>query len=288
VTQRIETTAQRLRRRTPRCAASLPVVRACARFDSMNASSSSLSRPSTAAPRRTLRGRSERRLAAVPQYGDAVFDAVVRDVFDSGEEFVADCEQARVLWDHGWDFLDVRCDVEREFFGACPNPPPGTVGGVNEVVVVSGPEKCRCVPLVTATSYRYSSDAKAKVFVGAKMNERFLADVEREFPDKSAAKIVVVCSDGRQRAVAALERLEEAGYERLVLLRGGFNLWNRGWTSKLSRRIPHGEFKSDYRKPGDVQQFSRGDKAGNANDAIAFGPWVDANDWMPALSEAND
>lgn len=223
---------------------------------------------------------------AVPQYGDATFDAVVREVFDAGDEFVADSEQARVLWDGGWDFLDVRCDVEREFFGECPNPPKGTVGGVGEVVVVSGSEKVRVVPLVTATAYRYDSTAKAKVFLGQAMNPSFVGDVERYFPDKKQSKIIVVCSDGRLRAVKALEALEDAGYERLVLLRGGFNLWNRGWTSKLSRRIPHGEFISDYRKPGDVQQFSRGSSASNAGDAIEFGPWVDPNDWKPVLESA--
>jgi len=223
---------------------------------------------------------------AVPQYGDATFDAVVREVFDAGDEFVADPEQARVLWDDGWDFLDVRCDVEREFFGECPNPPKGTVGGVGEVVVVSGPEKVRVVPLVTATAYRYDSNAKAKVMQGQALNPSFVADVERYFPDKKQSKIIVVCSDGRLRAVKALEALEDAGYERLVLLRGGFNLWNRGWTSKLSRRIPHGEFISDYRKPGDVQQFSRGSSASNAGDAIEFGPWVDPNDWKPVLESA--
>ena len=66
-------------------------------------------------------------------------------------------------------------------------------------------------------------------------------------------------------------------------MKGGFNLYNRGFDGKLKRRLPHGEFKSDYSKPGDVQQFSRGDKASNANDAIEFGPWQDGNDWKPVL-----
>jgi hypothetical protein len=126
----------------------------------------------------------------------------------------------------------------------------------------------------------------AKVFVDPVADDDFVANVKREFPDKKKSSIVVVCSDGRQRAVAALEMLEEAGYERLVLLKGGFNLYNRGWDGRLKRRIPHGEFVSDYYKPGDVQQFSRGDKAGNANDAIEFGPWVDPFDWKPALGGA--
>jgi len=239
-------------------------------------------------PSRSARGRHRRATTprAIPQYGDPVFDAVTREAFDAGDAFVADAEEARVLWDCGWDFLDVRDDAEAAFFGSIPNPPPGTIGGHNEVVVVSGREKVRRVPLVRAKGYRYDSSVNAKVFVDPAVDDDFVAEVEKEFPDKKKASIVVVCSDGRQRAVAALEMLEEAGYERLVLLQGGFNLYNRGWDGRLKRRIPHGEFVSDYYKPGDVQQFSRGDKAGNANDAIAFGPWVDPFDWKPALGDA--
>ena len=196
---------------------------------------------------------------------------------------MANFEQGRVLWDDGWVFLDIRNDQEREFFGKLPNPPKGTIGGVSEVVVVSGPECVANIPLVTSTGYRFDSTAGGKAFQNQHKNENFIAEVEKRFPDKKAAKIVVVCSDGRQRAVHALDMLDEAGYEKLVLLKGGFNLYNRGWDGKLKRRMPHGEFCSDYGKPGDVQQFSRGDKAGNANDAIEFGPWQDTTDWKPVL-----
>ena len=151
-------------------------------------------------------------------------NAVTREAFDAGDAFVADAEEARVLWDCGWDFLDVRDDAEAAFFGSIPNPPPGTIGGHNEVVVVSGREKVRRVPLVRAKGYRYDSSVNAKVFVDPAVDDDFVAEVEKEFPDKKKASIVVVGSDGRQRAVAALEMLEEAGYERLVLLQGGFNL----------------------------------------------------------------
>ena len=219
----------------------------------------------------------------IQQYGDKVFDEETKKGFNSGELYVANFEQGRVLWDDGWVFLDIRNDQEREFFGKLPNPPKGTIGGVSEVVVVSGPECVANIPLVTSTGYRFDATAGGKVFQNQHKNENFIAEVEKRFPDKKAAKIVVVCSDGRQRAVHALDMLDEAGYEKLVLLKGGFNLYNRGWDGKLKRRMPHGEFCSDYGKPGDVQQFSRGDKAGNANDAIEFGPWQDTTDWKPVL-----
>jgi hypothetical protein len=54
------------------------------------------------APRR--RSTVARASGVVPQYGDAVFDAATRDAFNSGDAFVADAEQARVIWDDGWDF----------------------------------------------------------------------------------------------------------------------------------------------------------------------------------------
>ena len=75
------------------------------------------------------------RVGVVPEYGDPTFDAAVREAFDSGRECVADAEQARTLWDHGWDVLDVRDAHEIEFHGNFPNPPVGTIGGVFETIV---------------------------------------------------------------------------------------------------------------------------------------------------------
>lgn len=83
------------------------------------------------------------RIGMVPEYGDPLFDKSVLEMFASGTECVADVEQSRVLWDHGYDVLDVRDEHEIEFFGDFPNPPPGTIGGVFETIVVSGPNKVR-------------------------------------------------------------------------------------------------------------------------------------------------
>ena len=82
---------------------------------------------------------------------------------------------------------------------------------------------------------------------------------------------------------AALEALETAGYANLVLMQGGFNLYNRHWTKKLNRRLPNGNFKTDLSAPGDIQGCGANPEMGNANDAIAFGPWVDDTDWKTAL-----
>jgi hypothetical protein len=51
--------------------------------------------------------------------------------------------------------------------------------------------------------------------------------VEKRFPNKDAAKLLVACADGRQYSIDALEALDEAGYINLVGLRGGYYAWFR-------------------------------------------------------------
>ena len=223
------------------------------------------------------------RIAMVPEYGDPNFDKGVIGMFDSGEEFVADVEQARVLWDHGWDVLDVRDEHEIDFFGDFPNPPQGTIGGCFETIVVSGPHKVRVIPMVTSTGYRFDSAAGGKVFANKTRNAGFKEAIAAAFPNKDEAKIMVSCSDGRQRAVAALEVLEEMGYKNLVLLQGGFNLYNRHWTKKLGRRLPNGTLRVNNMAPGDVQVYGHMPDTNSVNDGIDFGPWKDETDWKTAL-----
>lgn len=49
--------------------------------------------------------------------------------------------------------------------------------------------------------------------------------VEKRFPNKETAKLLVSCADGRQYSIDALEALDEAGYTNLVGLRGGYYGW---------------------------------------------------------------
>ena len=113
------------------------------------------------------------RIGMVPEYGDPLFDKSVLEMFASGTECVADVEQSRVLWDHGYDVLDVRDEHEIEFFGDFPNPPPGTIGGVFETIVVSGPNKVRAIPIVKTTGYRFDGEAGGKVFANKTRNRGF-------------------------------------------------------------------------------------------------------------------
>ena len=219
-----------------------------------------------------------------PEYGDPKFDEDTRNEFNSGEEFVADVEQARVLWDDGWDVLDVRAAQEIEHFGKFPNPPPGTIGGVFETIVVSGPHKVKEIPLITSTGYRFDPSANAKVFQNKTKNAEFMTAVRKNFPDTDTAKIMVTCSDGRQRAVAVLEMLEDAGYKNLVLLQGGYTLYNRHWSSKLNRRLPNGAFKTDWNAPGDIQGLGVANPEFGNSDGIMYGSWKDATDWKTTLA----
>lgn len=137
------------------------------------------------------------------------------------------------------------------------------------------------------TGYRFDGEAGGKVFANKTRNRGFEEAVITAFPNKEDAKIIVSCSDGRQRAVAALEALEQLGYKNLVLLKGGFNLYNRHWTKKLGRRLPNGTFRANNMAPGDVQGYGHMPEMNNANDAIEFGPWKDATDWKTALGCAS-
>ena len=87
------------------------------------------------------------------------------------------------------------------------------------------------------------------MFANKTRNPGFEAAVSAAFPNKAEAKIIVSCSDGRQRAVAALETLEAMGYERLVLLQG-FQPVQQTLDEKARRRLPNGTFRANNNAPG--------------------------------------
>jgi rhodanese-related sulfurtransferase len=86
---------------------------------------------------------------------------------------------------------------------------------------------------------RYDPESREKVYAQSGVNPSFITDVEKAFPDKNA-KIMVVCGDGRTRATRAVELMRAAGYENVVRLEGGFNLWARAWDQvRAIRRSPY-------------------------------------------------
>jgi len=193
--------------------------------------------PTTRTPSRTRRGVGVLTRAA-GQYPDADYIAKVQAEFASnGHERVATAEEGRCLWDDGYVILDVRAPCEIEFMGKCPNPPaPGQSKG--DCVTV--------VPLVHAQR-RYDAASGKKVYVQTP-NDQFLREAQRAFPDTSS-KLLVVCSDGRLRATAALALLRGAGYTGAVGMEGGCTLWCREWDQHLRRRNLPGKFSRGFDSP---------------------------------------
>ena len=68
--------------------------------------------------------------------------------------------------------------------------------------------------------------------------------IQKRFP-KTDVKLIVACSDGRTYCIDALEALDEAGYENIVALKGGYNAWFNKFDNKLNRRR-YGEYSEQY------------------------------------------
>lgn len=131
------------------------------------------------------------------------------------EEGIAYPDEARVLAEHmGYQILDVRSDYERSDRGR---------------IFFS-----KHVPLFDLTS-RWDSEAKAKVNK-QDPNRKFMDQVKALFPNPEEDKIVVMCSDGRQRSIQVLMMLDDEGYVNLAGLKGGFNMWDATFDPKVRRR----------------------------------------------------
>jgi rhodanese-related sulfurtransferase len=141
-------------------------------------------------------------------------------------------------------------------------------------------DKVRNVPFINAVR-KYNHETNTKEYVQTPDVELFKQKIAAAFPDR-AAKIMVCCSDGRKRAPAALDILDGMGYNNIVGLKGGANLWMRTWDKKLKRRDLPGEYCSDYTTPGDIQQFAVGigSRAVNAGDAHVYDDLHDETPWL--------
>lgn len=140
----------------------------------------------------------------------------------------ANVEEARCLYENGWTYLDIRSEFELEESGKVK-------GAVN-------------VPFVHIKR-TYDSEKRERV-VQKTDNEDFVKMVEKRFPDKANAKLIVGCSNGRAYSVDALEALDEAGYANLAWLKGGYQAWFNTFDNKLGRRR-FGEYAETYMHDGD-------------------------------------
>jgi rhodanese-related sulfurtransferase len=90
------------------------------------------------------------------------------------------------------------------------------------------------VPIITSP-WRFDSASKRRAPAAQKRNDAFLRDGARRFPDASTP-LLVHCSDGTSRSMAALRALDAAGYTRLAGIMGGYNAFTREFDAKLAWR----------------------------------------------------
>lgn len=186
-----------------------------------------------------------------------VIDKALEEFPDKG---VANVEEARALVSNGgYRYLDVRPKIEYDDVGK-------VIGSLN-------------IPVKNGTK-RWSSEKQRKVFKRTE-NPDFVATVEKSFPDKDEAKILIGCSDGRRYSMDALMALDEAGYSNIVGLKGGYYAWAQTFDNKGKRRV-FGEYQEDYLKGGDsagIHGSGAGfDRSDFVNAALAIPPEYNADD----------
>ena len=199
-------------------------------------------------------------------------EQIIEEVLaDFPEEGIADVLEGMILvLAGGYRILDVRAKSEIEFVGNYPRDQ------------VNGPRFIEC-PIINATR-QYDSEKGEKVYKQT-INADFKAQVEKLFPDKEA-KILVACSDGRNRTLQALEFLDEMGYVNIVGLRGGYNMWNRQWDAKLRRRNLPGVFKEEYGHSADGCGVHATGASFQNQDAFQYADWRDDTEWLDAHAAA--
>ena len=116
------------------------------------------------------------------------------------------------------------------------------------------------IPLITG-SWRFDAVAKRRAPQAQARNAGFLAAVAARFPDR-AAPLLVHCSDGRTRTLAALRALDAAGYTRLAGLKGGFAAFTRQFDSKLQRRHSDDVGRDPWREVEGGEAFADGQTTG--------------------------
>ena len=111
--------------------------------------------------------------------------------------------------------MDVRSKAEYDDDGKVPN-------AVN-------------IPLINTKRKWNLSVQPAEMMIEQTPNTDFVDQIKAKFPDKKS-KLLICCSDGKQRAIQVLMLLDAEGYTNIVGLKGGFIGWNVVFTTKLERR----------------------------------------------------
>jgi rhodanese-related sulfurtransferase len=149
----------------------------------------------------------------------------------------------------GYTYLDVRPSLELEAAGK-----------------VKG---CVNIPIVNS-KWVYDAEAQKKV-TQKEPNAAFVDMVKKRFPN-TEAPLLIACSDGRTYSIDALEALDEAGYTRLVGLRGGYYNFFKVFDNKLARRR--------FVEPGELYSAG-GDSAGIHSSGAGFEKMDGLENWAP-------
>ena len=185
---------------------------------------------------------------------------------------IANWEEARCLFsEHGYNILDIRCADELDVIGNFPRDKAAATEH-------RGDNWFHHVPIINAT-YRYDSEAGKKLMKNQEGNRGFVDEVQKKFPDKNT-RIIIACSDGRNRAIQALEALDDAGYVNIVGLRGGYNMWNRQWDQNMRRRNLPGNFKEEFSHGAEGMGVHGTGASFQNQDAFQYADWKDSTKWM--------
>ena len=166
----------------------------------------------------------------------------------------------RCLLDLGYKWLDVRSKPEHD---------------------EEHPTQSINIPIINARR-QFNSETKQREYI-QKVNEDFVAQVEKKFPDKET-KLIIGCSDGRLRSINALEALDEAGYENIVGAKGGANGFMTLYDSKFRRRKGDG-FAEVYTHDGDGCGIHGTGAGFEMSDNIVRPDQYDGTEWLDYWEE---
>lgn len=106
-------------------------------------------------------------------------------------------------------------------------------------------------------------------------NREFVEQVKAKL--STDAKIIIVCSDGRLRAMAALRALDEAGFAIIVGMKGGYNAFSRVFDNKFNRRVDPDAMR-EVDAPDFLEQSTGIHGTGAGFQRVDSVPWVAVRD----------
>ena len=116
------------------------------------------------------------------------------------------------------------------------------------------------VPIITG-AWRYDAATRQRAPAEQRRNESFCRDVAARFPEPSTP-LLVHCSDGRARSMAALRALEAVGYTRLAGIKGGYAAFAREFDAKLLPRHSDDIGRDPWREVDGTAAFADGQTTG--------------------------